>query len=117
MKLPARLAIALILLVASLAASAAEQAPACKEPVSPCIKPIKGSLALIIMGQPATLLIEPAANSAVKLASANFAADLERVAGKLPRRSPISAPRRATSSSPASWARAPPSMNWRAPGR
>src|SRR5262245_60174919 len=57
---------------------------ACTEPLSVCTKAAKTSFPLIVEGQPATLLIEASANSAVKLASANFAADLERVSGMAP---------------------------------
>ncbi|HET9863081.1 MAG TPA: glycosyl hydrolase 115 family protein, partial [Steroidobacteraceae bacterium] len=59
---------------------------ACTAPVSVCTRPVKTSFPLIRQGVPAALLIEASANSAVKLASANFATDLERVSGKVPMR-------------------------------
>jgi len=61
---------------------------ACTEPVSVCATAAKTSFPLIKGGQPASLLIEASANSAVKLASANFASDLERVGGKAPAQVP-----------------------------
>src|SRR5262245_9882238 len=78
MKNVARLAAALLSLAASFTAFA------CDTPVSVCAKAAKTSFPLIVKGQPASLLIESSANSAVKLAAANFAGDLERVGGKAP---------------------------------
>jgi len=78
MTLPARLAATVFLLMG------ARSALACSEPVSVCNKPAKGSFALIVKGQPAALLVEPSANSSVKIASSNFASDLERVGVKAP---------------------------------
>src|SRR4051812_26869419 len=57
---------------------------ACTEAVSVCPKSAKTSFALIARGQPATVLVEPSANSAVQMASTNFIADLERVSGHAP---------------------------------
>ncbi len=57
---------------------------ACKLPVSVCDRAAKTSFPLISKGHPAALLIEESANSAVKLAAANFATDLERVSGQAP---------------------------------
>jgi len=62
----------------------AQVAFACKQPVSVCDHAEKTSFPLISQGRPATLLIEDSANSAVKLAAANFATDLERVSGQAP---------------------------------
>jgi hypothetical protein len=57
---------------------------ACTEPVSVCGKGSETSFPLILGGRPAPLLVEASANSAVKIAAASFAADLERVSGKVP---------------------------------
>jgi hypothetical protein len=57
---------------------------ACKTPVSVCESGSASSFPLIRRGQPAALLIEPAADSAVRRAAASFAADLERVGGRAP---------------------------------
>jgi hypothetical protein len=77
MKIIARLAATLVLICA---------APtfACTEPVSVCTKPAKTSFPLISAGKPAAILIEASANPAVKLASASFANDLQRVSGQKP---------------------------------
>src|SRR5215510_969000 len=77
MKPTARLAALVLIFVTPMAL-------ACTEPVSVCAKAAKTSFPLIVKGQPASLLIETSANSAVKLAAANFAGDLERVGGKAP---------------------------------
>ena len=82
MKPSARLASALIFLVA------VPTVFACAEPVSVCAKPSQDSFPLIVKGQPATLLIEASANSAVKIASTNFASDLERVGARPPAQLP-----------------------------
>src|ERR1044072_6518831 len=71
MKTPACLATALLLFTTT--------AFSCTEPVSLCHKPSKTSFPLIGDSQPAALLIEPTANSAVAIASRNFASDLARV--------------------------------------
>jgi hypothetical protein len=78
MKLSTRIAAGLIILAGTPIAFS------CTQPVSVCAKSAKTSFPLIANGKPATLLIESSANSAVKLASANFAADLERVSGQAP---------------------------------
>src|SRR5262245_17647979 len=79
MKFTARLAAALVLITAA-------PAFACTEPVSVCAKSAKTSFPLISAGKPAAILIEASANSAVKLASASFANDLQRVSGNAPAR-------------------------------
>ncbi len=79
MKSFARLATAFILL------TTAHTALSCNKPVSVCLKPGEGSFTLILKGKPATVLIEASANSAVKIASGNFADDLERVSGQAPK--------------------------------
>src|SRR5690348_2007454 len=79
MRLIARLAATLVLLQAA-------PALACTEPVSICTKSAKTSFPLIAAGKPAALLIEASADSAVKLASAGFANDLQRVSGQRPER-------------------------------
>jgi hypothetical protein len=76
----------IVRLTAILVLIAGSPAIACNEPVSVCAKPTKTSFPLIRQGTPAALLIESSANSAVKLASENFATDLERVGGKAPQR-------------------------------
>ena len=55
---------------------------ACTDPLSVCTKAAPTSFPLIVEGQPAALLVEASANPAVKYASENFAADLERVSGR-----------------------------------
>jgi hypothetical protein len=75
----ARLAATLVLLSAT-------RAFACTEPVSVCTQAAKTSFPLITAGKPAALLIEASADSAVKLASAGFANDLQRVSGQRPER-------------------------------
>src|SRR6187397_566658 len=79
MKFIARLAATLVLV---------STAPtfACTDPVSVCTKAAKTSFPLISGGKPAALLIEASADSAVKLASASFANDLQRVSGQRPER-------------------------------
>ena len=79
MKSIARLA-AILLLVAT------APAIACTDPVSVCTKGARTSFPLIAGGKPAAILIEASANSAVKLASASFANDLQRVSGERPGR-------------------------------
>src|SRR3954470_16449470 len=80
MKSIARLAITFVLL------AAAAPGFACTEPVSVCTKSAKTSFPLISAGKPAAILIEASANSAVQLASASFANDLQRVSGQRPER-------------------------------
>ncbi|HKU91524.1 MAG TPA: glycosyl hydrolase 115 family protein [Steroidobacteraceae bacterium] len=79
MKFIARLAATLVLLPAV-------PAFACTDPVSVCTQSAKTSFPLISAGKPAALLIEESADSAVKLASASFANDLQRVSGQRPDR-------------------------------
>jgi hypothetical protein len=78
MKFSAGLATAILL--------AAPAAFGCSEPASVCARAGQGSFPLILNGGPAALLIEPSANSAVRLAGDNFATDLERVSGRMPAR-------------------------------
>ena len=78
MNYPVRIAIVLFLFVFAPASFA------CTGPVSVCEKASGTSFPLILGGRPAPLLVEASANSAVKIAAANFAADLERVSGKVP---------------------------------
>src|SRR3954465_8168283 len=70
--------------VATLVLVSAAPTFACTEPVSVCTKPAKTSFPLISAGKPAAILIEASANPAVKLASASFANDLQRVSGQKP---------------------------------
>jgi hypothetical protein len=78
MNSPARIAAALFLLASGPVTFA------CTEPVSVCGKAGETSFPLVLGGRPAPLLVEASANSAVKIAAASFAADLERVSGKVP---------------------------------
>src|SRR5688572_4617048 len=78
MKLPACIATTLLLVTPA--------AFACTGPASVCAHGGQGSFPLILNGGPAALLIEPSANSAVQIAAANFATDLERVSGRAPAR-------------------------------
>jgi len=55
---------------------------ACESPASVCLTKKAGSFPLIKAGQPASLFIDAAADSAVQRVAASFAADLERVGGK-----------------------------------
>ena len=64
--------------------AAAPVAFACKQPVSICDHGAKTSFPLIGKGRPAAIFTEESANSAVKLAAASFATDLERVSGQAP---------------------------------
>ncbi|AQR61301.1 hypothetical protein BZG35_06285 [Brevundimonas sp. LM2] len=77
------LVIALLLLGALATGSAAQ---ACDRPVSVCATSSIGSFPLITGDRPATLLVEPGADTAVTLAADNFATDLERVSGHAPAR-------------------------------
>jgi hypothetical protein len=72
-----KLAVRLVVLV-----SLSVPAFACDEPVSVCAREAKGSFPLIRAGQPAAVFVDANANSAVRLAAASFATDLERVSGK-----------------------------------
>jgi len=69
------------------------QALACTEPVSVCDHATADGFALIAQGRPAALLVEAQADSAVRMAADNFAADLQRVGGQAPQR--LGDPRRA----------------------
>ncbi len=76
MNLVVRLALSLFLLSAAPAFS-------CTQPLSACTKGwLPSSFPLISSGQPAAVFIDESADSAVRLATASFAADLERVSGK-----------------------------------
>jgi len=76
-----KFAVAIALALTSL--TAAPLALACKQPVSVCDKSANTSFALIHKGLPAQVLVDAAENSAVRMAAANFAADLQRVSGTL----------------------------------
>jgi hypothetical protein len=78
MQLFSRAALALFL------CATAHAAFACKEPVTVCEHAAQTSFPLVIHGRPAAVLVDDAANSAVKLAAANFSTDLERVSGQAP---------------------------------
>ena len=73
-------------LAASVVLIASTPSFACTGPVSVCPQGARTSFPLISGGKPAALLIEASANSAVKLASASFANDLQRVSGQRPER-------------------------------
>ncbi len=59
----------------------AAPALACEGVVTVCAKATPSSFALIQAGRPATVLVDPSANPAVRHAGDGFAADLERVSG------------------------------------
>lgn len=59
---------------------------ACSTPVSVCPSASDGSFTLIAEGRPATVVVEAASDSAVRIAAEGFAKDLERVSGTAPRR-------------------------------
>lgn len=59
---------------------------ACDTPVSVCAQSRPGSFALIRKGHPAAILIEQTADPAIHHVGDSFAADLERVSGRSPRR-------------------------------
>jgi hypothetical protein len=61
-------------------------ARACNEPVSVCAHEVRGSFALVRNQRPASLLVDAAADPAVRHAVDSFAADLERVGGQSPQR-------------------------------
>ena len=71
-----RLATALAVMLATLPVLA------CESPVSVCPRDPGRGLALVKQGQPAAVLVEPGADPALQHAARNFAADLERVAGR-----------------------------------
>ncbi len=54
---------------------------ACDEPVAPCASEREGALALIASGRALPVVVEPAADPAVKWAAGMFAQDLGRVGG------------------------------------
>ncbi|MDQ0251407.1 hypothetical protein J2W22_003471 [Sphingomonas kyeonggiensis] len=54
---------------------------ACEGPVTICARPNAASFALIRAGKPATVLVDPGADPAVRHAADGFAGDLERVSG------------------------------------
>ena len=58
---------------------------ACSTPVSVCPNTSDGSFTLIAGGRPATVIVEAASDSAVRIAADSFAKDLERVSGTMPR--------------------------------
>ncbi len=70
--------------LAGLLAAACVGAPAlaCEAPVSVCAHDPGRALALVKAGQPAAVVVDAGADQALKHASRNFAADLERVSGK-----------------------------------
>jgi hypothetical protein len=59
---------------------------ACAAPATICSREGAGSFALIRAGRPATILVEPDADPAVRRVADSFGADLERVAGRAPAR-------------------------------
>ena len=59
---------------------------ACESPASVCLTRDAGSFPLIQAGQPASIFVDAAADSAVQRAASSFATDLERVGGKHARR-------------------------------
>ena len=68
------------------AATVSPLAFACEAPASVCASSKAGSFPLIRSGQPASVFVDAAADSAVKLVADSFAADLQRVGGKTARR-------------------------------
>ncbi len=64
-----------------LAMTWAVPAMACQGAVTVCARPAPGSFALIAGGKPATVLVDPGADPAVRRAGDGFASDLERVSG------------------------------------
>ncbi|MEI4505225.1 glycosyl hydrolase 115 family protein [Sphingopyxis sp. CCNWLW253] len=64
----------------------APPALACSTPVSICPSAGDGSFTLIAGERPATVIVEAASDSAVRIAANGFARDLERVSGTAPRR-------------------------------
>ncbi len=87
MRLPAGLS----LMICTLAVGATPHA--CTEAVTACSVDDKGSLALIRSHQPVGILIDAAADPAVRHVAESFAADLQRVSGQVPNR--ITAPSQA----------------------
>ena len=79
-----RLSLSLMLVFAALACGSV--AHACTTPVSVCARDAQESFALIRQGQPAALLVDASADPAVRHVADSFAADLERVSGRLPQR-------------------------------
>lgn len=70
----------LLIIVAGL--FAADGVWACTTPVSVCERDSAGAFALIRSEAPATVVVDASADSAVRSAADNFAADLQRVAGR-----------------------------------
>lgn len=70
------------LAAAWLTAFGAVAASACEAPVSPCARDPGRGVALVKGGQPAAVYVDAGADAALKHASRNFAADLERVSGR-----------------------------------
>jgi hypothetical protein len=79
-----RLPVGLTLMICALAAGAAQ--PSCSDPVTVCSYGGRGSLALIRNHQPVGILIDAAADPAVRHVAESFAADLQRVSGQVPNR-------------------------------
>lgn len=75
-----------MLLAAATTLIPATPAVACTTDVSVCDSTAPGSFALIAGGRPVAVIVDGDADSAVRLASDAFAADLERVSGVAPRR-------------------------------
>ncbi|MBB4724182.1 glycosyl hydrolase 115 family protein [Xanthomonas euvesicatoria] len=71
-----------LLLIIAAGLFAADGAWACTTPVSVCERDSAGAFALIRSEVPATVVVDASANSAVRSAAGNFAADLQRVAGR-----------------------------------
>ena len=83
-----RLPVGLTLMIWALAA--ASTPPSCSGAVMVCSYGGSGSLALIRTDQPVGILIDAAADPAVRHVADSFAADLQRVSGQVPNR--IAAP-------------------------
>jgi hypothetical protein len=76
-----RLALGLTMMIYALSAGAAPHA--CPDAVAVCLHGGNGSLALIQNHQPVGILIDAAADSAVRHVAESFAADLQRVSGRV----------------------------------
>jgi hypothetical protein len=79
-----RLPLGLTLLICSLAAGSTP--PSCSAAVTVCSYDGRGSLALIRNHQPVGILLDSAADTAVRHVAESFAADLQRVSGQAPNR-------------------------------
>jgi hypothetical protein len=86
-----RLPVGLTLMICTLAAGATPHS--CAEAVTVCSYGARASLALIRNHQPVGILLEAAADPAVRHVADSFAADLQRVSGQVPER--IAAPSQA----------------------